>query len=98
MTQYVIYQVYLEICITYYTIGHIPGIYHGYLTSTDSRWFQRKVKFLERAAAARAFNLKCTAAVTGPSLIPLGMRDGKPHLDCAPLRLAPSEPESHPGA
>jgi hypothetical protein len=22
---------------TYYTIGHIPGIYHGYLTSTDSR-------------------------------------------------------------
>jgi hypothetical protein len=31
------YQVYLEICMTYYTIVHIPGIYHGYLTSTDSR-------------------------------------------------------------
>ncbi len=25
---------------TYYTIVHTPGIYHGYLTSTDSRWMR----------------------------------------------------------
>ena len=37
MTHRVIYQVYLEICLGYYISGNIPGIYHEYLTSTDSR-------------------------------------------------------------
>ncbi len=37
MTWCVIYQVYIEICMRCSTSGHIPGIYHKYPTSTDSR-------------------------------------------------------------
>ncbi len=38
ITWCVIYQVYIEICMRCRTSGHIPGIYHEYPTSTDSRW------------------------------------------------------------
>ena len=32
----------------YYIVGNIPGIYHGYLTSTDSRW-QDKWKLIAQS-------------------------------------------------
>ena len=55
MTRCVIYQVYLEICLGYYTSGNIPGIYQGYLTSTDSRCMCRYSRKLHK----KCLSMKC---------------------------------------